>query len=136
MGFTAVRVAQRVTGGSGVSASCTAGDTPANRTVRISLTRDAQKRYFGRHIDQNADRFDVQRGTDTDKGKVRITLDPEGEVQIRKSVQDSVNFRVQSFPPIPPGKVKATPCTVVDAESDKAQGILTIRLPWRDGSAG
>ena len=133
MGFTAVRVAQRATGNLGVSASCTAGDTPSNRTVRISVTRDAQMKFFGKQIDAATDRFTVQRGTDTDKGKVAIRIDPEGDIMAQSGMHKSISFRLQAFPPVPPGRVKGTPCTLIS--SDKALGELIVRMPWRDGSA-
>jgi len=133
MAFTDVRIARRKAGTSGISASCTAGDAAADRTVRISLTRDAQMRHFGGHADVGTDRFTIGRGTDADRGKLAIMRDPEGAIQASQGMHGSINFRLQAFPPVPPDKVKSTPCAVL--ESDKARSYVVIRIPWRDGSA-
>lgn len=126
-------MAQRVTGGPGVSASCSDGPDPANRVVRISITVDAQKRFLGREIDPETDRFELLRGDGSDTGKVIIKLDPEGEVQAKKSMRGSITFRLQAFPPIPAGKVRSAPCIPLMNSAEK--GELIVRLPWRDGSA-
>lgn len=134
MAFTAVKVARRMTGGPGIKASCNFHESQSSRIITISFNRDAQVRHFGRVINPDTDRFEVQRGTDADKGKVLIQMDPEGEIQAGKSMHGSIRFRFQAFPPVPPGAVKSLNCILIS--SSKSAKEVVVRLPWNDGSRG
>lgn len=125
--------------GEGISAGVSEGRAPAERVVRITLTRDAQVRFFGREVHPESDRFNVMRGDGTDLGKVSIARiasaddqPPENYMLARAGVQGSVSFRLQGFPPLPDGKVKAAPCALIS--SDFEGRSLIVRLPWRCSS--
>lgn len=132
MGFHAVKMARRTTGGPGIKASCTHHEDPAARVVTISFNREAQNRHFGREINAETDKFVVERGTDTDKGKLRIQLTQAGEVDAGKSMHGSIRFKLQAFPPIPSEHVKSADCHIVN--SDPKSKAVIVRVPWRDGS--
>lgn len=132
MAFHKVKVAARMTGTSGVSISISEPKEDRPRVVRLSFTADAQKKYFGRLLNDETDRFEVLRGDGPDRGKVLVQIDEDGEVCCKKGMHGSVFFKLAPFPPIPPEKVKSMPCIVLSNNSGQQE--VTIRVPWNDGS--
>lgn len=130
MPFHPVKVARRVTGGPGIKASSSEHEDLSEKTVSISMNQDAQRKYFGREVDPDSDRFTIERGAQTDLGKVKIALDTNGAIEVRRVMKGAIIFKLQAFPPVAPEKIKSMDCIVIS----QAAGEVVVRLPWTDGS--
>jgi len=84
------------------------------KTVRITVTAEAQKLHFGGSL--VGKRVDVMIGRDGDRGRIRVCVAKDGAFECRKSVRDTVYIAINRWNLLPEDKRPAQMMRIASAD--------------------
>lgn len=109
--------------GTGISFSLTVNKAK-QRKVRITVRADLQKQLFGELI--AGKRFIAQAGRGADEGKLRLVMVPDGELEAREGIKDTIYINMSGWDLLPTDKRPAASCEVVSHPSNVE---VILKLP-------
>lgn len=111
------------TAGTGISFSLTVNKAK-KRIVRLTFNADIQQQLFGAPIDGK--RFSAQAGRGADEGRMRLVVDPDGDLVAKASMKGSASLRMSGWDLLPFDKRPAAQCEVYSVPSNVE---VILKLP-------
>lgn len=93
------------------------------RKVRITLREEIQNRYFGGPI--NGMKFTAQAGRGSDEGRLRLVVNPEGDLVAKGGIKGSASIHMAGWDLLPKDKRPAASCKIIES----ADCLLILELP-------
>lgn len=107
--------------------------TKRNRTARLTIRSDKQIQAFGKSI--IGARVTVQAGRGADEGRLRIVIDPDGDIEVKGGIKDSAFIKMNAWDLLPKDKRPAGACEVY-AQPSNVELILTLPKWCRPSGVG
>lgn len=92
--------------------------------ARLIIRADKQDQFFGGSVAGKA--FSAQVGRGSDEGKLRLVLDPQGDLEAKPTMKGSVIINMRAWDLLPKDKRPAAACEVLSAPSSHE---LILKLP-------
>lgn len=103
------------------------------RTARLTIRADKQMQVFGKSI--IGERVSVQAGRGSDEGRLRIVLDPNGDIEVKGGIKASASIKMNAWDLLPKDKRPAGACEV-HSQPSNVELILTLPKWCRPSGVG